>query len=805
VPFNLRKHLTIPLGLLIACSVATIVVVQIQFHRVDSGMVAFVEGTEPGKQAVLEMEVNTLRVAAAGLTGPADGEQGNQRFDRAITDFREWAQVHARHAGSQTARSLGAEIARDFEQLGRVAALLAQRENAYAEKTAALRTTLAELDGCLTNTSVRPGDAAEGLAVAQMSHAVDEVGLSALLRGSTDPAPTIDSPEAGTEAFASALVAYRKRSLLPRERAWATDLERRFTDLVALSRELATCALERRASWEELVRDQRDLDKKITGRLKLLAEGEAGVVTRNVKSTLARAPWLLIGLACATVSCALATVLLATRSIARPMGHLVEVARAITNGRTRHRASPEAAGDFRMLADAFNQMIEARQHAEDRLQLAHDSLELKVQARTIELWRANKALREETEQRAHAEREFQQAQKMDALGKLAGSIAHDFNNLLTVIIGGAECAQNQLSPNHPAVSLLRTVQQAGERAAGLTRPLLTFSRNQVLAIEQFSLNEAVEEASQMLHRLLGVNIQVRLQLDPELRLVKANATQLQQVLVNLAVNARDAMDGIGVLTITTANAVVDPTVARRNGLTAAEYWVEVAVSDTGCGIDAATKARIFEPFFTTKPAGRGTGLGLSTVFGIVKQSGGLLNVESKLGEGTTFRVLLPATTDAGAALVPVVAPPPIKFEPSTGKETLLVVDDEEDIRELAALTLQGHGYRVFSAGNSEEAILLGEKHAAEIRLLITDVVMPGINGVQLAGVLTKIVPDLKVLFVSGHSNESISEETLLATNADYLQKPYLGATLVSKVREILAGGRTQVAVGRLEPYSAWVN
>ena len=501
------------------------------------------------------------------------------------------------------------------------------------------------------------------------------------------------------------------------------------------------------------------------------------------KSKLFLAEVLLSIAAVAAVACSSATVILAVRSIAQPVAHLVEVARTITRGRARLRASPEAAGDFRILAEAFNQMIDARQQAEEKLQLAHDSLELKVQARTIELWRANKALQEESEQRGRAEREAQQAQKMDALGKLAGSIAHDFNNLLTVIIGGAECAREQLGPDHPAVSLLRSVQQAGERAAGLTRPLLTFSRNQVLALEPLSLNDAAQEAAGMLRRLLGVNVEIRMTLDPALRLVKANVNQLQQVLVNLGVNARDAMEGNGVLSITTREAVVTSSAAVRHGIACAEHWVELAVSDTGCGMDAATKARIFEPFFTTKAPGRGTGLGLATVFGIIKQIGGFVDVESAPGEGTTFRVYLPATDEPEIPAVPAVDAPP--RSQTNGGETLLLVDDEEDIRELAIITLESRGYRVLAAATGDEALVIAEKHAANIRVLITDVVMPGMNGVQLADIASRIIPGLKVLFVSGHSNEAISAETLRATNGDYLQKPYLGDALAAKIRTVL--------------------
>jgi two-component system cell cycle sensor histidine kinase/response regulator CckA len=487
-------------------------------------------------------------------------------------------------------------------------------------------------------------------------------------------------------------------------------------------------------------------------------------------------------------------------TITEPVGHFVEIARAITHGHASHRASVETAGHFRLLAEAFNQMVDARQQAEERLRQAHASLELKVQARTVELFRSNKALREESEQRAQAERDFQQAQKMDALGKLAGSIAHDFNNLLTVIIGGAECAQQQLAENHPAVNLLQTVQQAGERAAGLTRPLLTFSRSQVLAFEVVNLNTAAEEASRMLQRLLGVNIDLRLELASGLRPVKANGNQIQQVIMNLAVNARDAMNGFGDLTIITRPATVDDDARERAGAASTAHWVELAVADTGSGMDEVTKARIFEPFFTTKPSGRGTGLGLATVFGIVKQTGGFLDVESAPGEGSTFRVFLPATT-ATAAIAPastVMIPSPV----STGRETILLVDDEEDIRELATITLEAQGYRVLSAPNAEEAILIGEKHAAEIRVLVTDVVMPGLTGVQLAGLLARIIPGLRILFVSGHNNESIAADTRLAAQSDYLQKPYRGHLLAAKVREVLTAPRLRSAASwSIEDYA----
>jgi two-component system cell cycle sensor histidine kinase/response regulator CckA len=492
--------------------------------------------------------------------------------------------------------------------------------------------------------------------------------------------------------------------------------------------------------------------------------------------------WLLVALAVGGIFATISACLRVGRSLTRPIAHLVEVARSVTHGRARHRASADMAGDFRVLADALNQMIETRQREEEKLKLAQQSLDLKVHARTAELWRANKALREEMEQRAKAERDLQQAQKMDALGQFAGAIAHDFNNLLTVILGGTDCALQQMSDTHMAADFLRTVRRAGESAAALTRPLLTFSRNEVLSVEPLDMNDSVKDAALLVGRLIGVNIEVRLDLASPLPLIMANANQLQQVLVNLSVNARDAMNGSGRLTISTATVSLDSATAIRHEVSGEKPWVRLTVTDSGCGMDATTKARIFEPFFTTKPAGRGTGLGLATVFGIVKQANGILEVESELGVGTSFVIYLPVTEQAvETEFAAVVAAP----SAGCGGETLLLVEDEDDIRELATLMLEGRGYKVLAAPDAESALAIAEKNTNEIRGLITDVVMPRINGLELAELLVPLIPGLRVLFVSGHCRETVAPEALIA-NADYLQKPYRSEMLLTRIEALLA-------------------
>jgi signal transduction histidine kinase/CheY-like chemotaxis protein len=642
----------------------------------------------------------------------------------------------------------------------------------------------------------------QAVAIAQMRRAAVKVATTALAEDGNGETVS-RAIDAETSSFATGLAAYRQRATLPRERACAADTERHFASLIKSG---------------ESLRERREDKQEILGELPIAGESAASAALPATKAAgelharegafganLTRARWSVTLLALGSFACVLVTVYCGTRRIGGAVAHLVEVARDVTRGGRRGRASLAAAGDLRVLAEAFNGMIDARQHAEDSLKTAQSSLELKVSARTAELWRANKALREESEQRARVEGEFHQAQKMDALGKLAGSIAHDFNNLLTVIIGGSECAQKQIGKGHPALALLQTIQQAGERAAGLTQPLLTFSRNQVLAVDVLDLNVAAEEAGRMLQRLLGVNIEMKMNLAPDLKPIKANANQIQQVLVNLGVNARDAMETQGTLTISTVNATREHPSFADKAQKGPSDWVILKVNDTGCGMDAATKQRMFEPFFTTKPVGKGTGLGLATVFGIVKQLEGFLEVESAPGEGTTFHVFIPATNEVRSIKTEAAVPPPRAVSASGEKEMLLLVDDEEHIRMLATMALEERGYLVLAASHAEEAILLAEKHGGKIKALITDVVMPGINGVELAELLLKVVPGIRVLFVSGHSKEVVSTSKLLSAHNNYLQKPYRGDALIGKVHEILAGHEARFQFAEAEQVSVWMN
>ena len=385
-------------------------------------------------------------------------------------------------------------------------------------------------------------------------------------------------------------------------------------------------------------------------------------------------------------------------------------------------------------------------------------------------------------ERRHLEEQFRQAQKMEAVGRLAGGVAHDFNNLLTVVSGYSELLAHNPSLDAKAQEAVTEVHKAAERAIAVTRQLLAFGRKQILAPRPLDLTELVRDMEPILRRLLGEDIEMVTELAPHLPPVTADAGQLQQIVMNLVVNSRDAMPDGGTLTITTSDVPVDAaTAAQQPSLQPGRYAL-LTVADTGCGMDADTRHHIFEPFFTTKEAGRGTGLGLATVYGIVVQSGGHIDVQSEPGRGTTFRVLWPQAGD-GADATPATEPPPDAVR--GGTETLLLVEDEESVRGLAARVLQSYGYRVLEARDGAEALQVAQGTSEYLHLLVTDVVMPGISGLELARRLGAQRPRLRVLYMSGYTDDAIVRRGVLAADAQFLPKPFTPEVLVRRVREVL--------------------
>ncbi len=387
-------------------------------------------------------------------------------------------------------------------------------------------------------------------------------------------------------------------------------------------------------------------------------------------------------------------------------------------------------------------------------------------------------------ERRQLEEQLRQAVKMEAVGRLAGGIAHDFNNLLTAIIGSADLLLEDLAPASPARVDVAEIRRAGERAAQLTSQLLAFSRQQPLTPRVIDVNALVADMDRLLRRLIGEDVQLRTVLTPDLGAVRADAGQLEQVIMNLAVNARDAMPRGGKLTIETANAELDETYTLDHVGVRPGPCVMIAVSDTGSGMDRETLAHIFEPFFTTKEVGKGTGLGLATVYGIVKQSGGHVWVYSEAGRGTTFKIYLPRVAEPVEGLGPATVPVTLQ-----GTETVLVVENETPVRELARRMLEAKGYAVLTAATPADALALVERHTEAIHLAVTDVILPGMDGPELARRLEKARPGLRVLFVSGYANEAIVHQGVLDPSVAYLPKPFTAEALARKVREVLDAPR----------------
>ncbi|PYP45955.1 MAG: hybrid sensor histidine kinase/response regulator [Gemmatimonadetes bacterium] len=389
------------------------------------------------------------------------------------------------------------------------------------------------------------------------------------------------------------------------------------------------------------------------------------------------------------------------------------------------------------------------------------------------------AVRDITE-RKRLEEQLRQAQKMEAVGRLAGGVAHDFNNVLTAIFGYADLMAEEVPPSSAARQDLDEIRKAAQRATALTGQLLAFSRQQVLAPVVLSMNDLVGDVDKMLRRLLGEDVDLRVSLASNAGNVRADPGQLQQVIMNLVVNARDAMPTGGKLLIETADAELTEQYAELHQPVIPGQYVMLAVSDTGVGMDAQTRARIFEPFFTTKEKSKGTGLGLSTVYGIVKQSGGYIWVYSEAGHGTTFKVYLPRV-DA-----PVEPQAPAREAVTvTGTETILVAEDDETLRPLAKGLLEKLGYTVLEAENAEQALGVAGAHAGPIHLLVADVVMPGASGRELARRLAQSRPETRVLYVSGYTDDAIVHHGMLEPGLNFLQKPFTPAALARKVREVL--------------------
>ncbi len=408
---------------------------------------------------------------------------------------------------------------------------------------------------------------------------------------------------------------------------------------------------------------------------------------------------------------------------------------------------------------------EDRHRLESRIQ---NELEERVEERTSQLRAAHKQLR--------------QSQKLEAIGRLAGGVAHDFNNMLTAIIGNAALL---LSDDLHLADIQReeveAIRGAAERAGSLTQQLLAFSRRQMLMPQILDLNASVVEMGKMLRRVIGEDVELITELDSALGNVKADPGQVGQVIMNLALNARDAMPEGGELKIGTASLDVDAADARlQDGMMPGRY-VMLVVSDTGCGMDVETREKIFEPFFTTKGTGEGTGLGLSTVYGIVKQSDGFIGVDSEPGLGTTFKIYLPRVDEVTEPLEPRTDP----VELRQGTETVLLVEDEEMVRALVGDVLERNGYRVLEAPGGPKAIEIAEQHEGHINLLLTDVVMPGMSGRELAEELTRLRPELKVLYMSGYTAEAPSDRGLSNQGTPFLQKPFTPPALMQRVRDLL--------------------
>ena len=522
----------------------------------------------------------------------------------------------------------------------------------------------------------------------------------------------------------------------------------------------------------------------------VLIEFPEDVVQRPANSFLKRIS--VIGLVVFVIGVFGAFVL--SRNITKPLHELTQTATAISQGDDSRVVQVQRQDELGQLANAFNAMVV-------KVRESQSELERKVHERTLQLEEANRQLenlsqtnllkrtlaeKEKTdalEALRSTERQLVQSQKLEAVGRLAGGISHDFNNLLTVILGYSGITLRQLSQDHPLRRNLEEIVRASERAASLTRQLLAFSRKQVMQPKVFDVNSVVTELEKMLQRMIGEDIELRVNLQPDLGNIKADPVQLEQVIMNLVVNARDAMPKGGKLSIETSNIYLDQTYAKDHMSVEPGNYVMLAISDTGCGMSKETRQHIFEPFFTTKVAGKGTGLGLSMVYGIVKQSGGNIWVYSEEDRGTTFKIYFPQVTEQAEEYRRAAT----KIDAPRGSETILLVEDAEWVRQLARQVLESAGYRVLEASSADTAIRIIEtnQNGTMIDLVLTDVIMPGMSGNDMSKQLQSTRPDLPVLYMSGYTDDAIVQHGVLEPGINFIQKPFSPDALALKVRQVL--------------------
>jgi signal transduction histidine kinase/CheY-like chemotaxis protein len=519
------------------------------------------------------------------------------------------------------------------------------------------------------------------------------------------------------------------------------------------------------------------LDGEAIGTLRIIA-------TENISARLGRYGATLVFVLFAAIGIAVAISSKLQHLISRPILELAGAARRVGVDRDYSIRVPKPGEDeLGVLTTAFNDMLAEVETRDARLRETQGELEQRVQQlqeEVTERQRAQEALQK-------SEAQLRQAQKMEAIGRLAGGVAHDFNNLLTAVLGYGEMLLDELPDDDPHKADVREIVKAGANGAALTRQLLAFSRKQHLQPEVLCLNDIVADGNKMLQRVIGEDVTVIARMDPALGFVEADPGQINQVIMNLAVNARDAMPEGGTLTIETSNVVVDSAFVRTHPGVEPGSFVRLTVQDTGCGMTPEVQARLFEPFFTTKERGKGTGLGLATVYGIVNQSAGYLSVESEVRRGSSFHVFLPRVADGQRPEPERIATIAL---PANAGHTVLVVEDEEPVRALVARALSNAGFTILQAGDAPEALRVAADHHEHIDLLLTDVILPGQSGPELATTLSGLRPTMRVLYMSGYTDDAIVRHNVSA-GMPLLSKPFKPDDMICAVRRLIRGDAPQ--------------
>ncbi len=797
---NIAKKVSFTIAVLIGLFIFSGLASYNKLNEIESKIRHITEIEEPTSAAAYEMEVNVVETGLAVLNY-LDNSNPNYR-KRVEEDSREFAQYYASYvelAETEREKHFGRQAASYFHEFKTLGDSIMHKKDYLDEQYSALYLRFVNFRHFIDK-EVQPW--INSKTYKSISPDGDSLNLSTNYLGMASAVLQFQltrQDEYRKAAFyyveksRRSLAQLKARTQLPETKRQTEELERLLAEITSSIPNILAVDDELNENHSAFNTLRQNLDNLLDDSIQVLATNDLKKAKEDAHAIVKNAIILIASVASVFIIIVMVAFLWSKKSIIAPLKTLLIATNKMSKGDLRQTVHIKSGDELQQLGESFNQMAATLTHSVKNQALAEEALkdslaemDMRVKERTVELETSNENLIKEKKEREHLQAQLIQAQKIEAVGTLAGGVAHDFNNLLTAIVGNAELALIEHSDEKRAYNPITEIKKAANRAAELTRQLLAFSRKQLIQPKIVNLNVVVENIAKMLRRLIGENIELVKAVSPDLWEVKMDPSQIDQVIMNLVVNSKDAMPNGGKLTVETSNVELDEVYFSFHGVQKNKGpYVMLAISDTGCGMDKVTQSRMFEPFFTTKGPGRGTGLGLSTVYGIINQNDGLIYVYSEVGKGTTFKIYFPRADSKGKQEITEELGADLSGVKYRGLETVLMVEDDEMVRNITEKILKDCGYNVLVAEDGEAALKIVQAQKDRIQLVLTDVVMPKMGGKELADNLKSVLPQIPLIYMSGYTYNADIIGDLAGSEIHFIQKPFTPHVLSKKVREVL--------------------